>query len=257
MMGDMADDAEADWYAAGCPEFDEDAGPEDWRATDSANAFLEQLLDKPMFTQEEVDGLKQIGRKYVDGPYGEQELNYIRAGKFARKADTRAKYRTCSRCGAEPGRPCVYTSDNQIHTGPDGQIVWNEIGKPMLITHKERRRPPQQGEETVPGMNKEAALAMAAEAGRALAAFAKLEAKYGQEPEDGSVIRFSKKWDALASAYSYAAIRVSNLWYTTGLRYHQKGYSWEDLMNWLDSVEPVDDLQIVTPGGWQDYPGKG
>jgi hypothetical protein len=189
--------------------------------------------------------------------------------------------RVCPRCGARPGRPCVYTSDNNIHRDPESQVyVDNIVGGPTLITHPERgarvrqdwvnrerskhNLPPLQMEEEVSGegMTKAAAMAMAAAAGEALAAYQALENKYGKEPVEGSVIKFTKVWQNnglpqsdprfLSREFSYAAIRANNFWYTTG-PHSPKGYDWESLMRWMDTDVPVSDLEIATAWISQHY----
>lgn len=293
-MGDMADDAEADWYAAGCPEFDEDdepmftpkqmdelreinrrhlgrpydagrmsadgdpegygdpdVGKLDWRATDPVNAFMSSLRS---------EGLDLEPYPLVED-YVRSRFSLARPAMGRQSVHRKALVRACPKCKASPGERCVYTQDNQIHKGPRGEVVWNQIGAPMLITHLERRRPPQTGEsETVSSspMNKRAAEAMAAVAGEALARYAELEAKYGKEPSPGSVIRFSRSWsnDPTGRVFEYAVLRTTDagqLWYTTGPK-SPKAYTWEDLMNWMDLDQGVQDLFIVKALGWQPYP---
>jgi len=104
-------------------------------------------------------------------------------------------------------------------------------------------------------MSKEAAEAIIAQAGEVLARHKEREKRYGPDSVDGTVIRFTKSWGSPQSplaatlaalqdtTYSYAAVRVNGLWYTTGPK-SPKGYRWEDLLAWMDSGDyPVTDLQ--------------
>jgi len=59
---------------------------------------------------------------------------------------------------------------------------------------------------------------------------ARLESR-PSEPDEGTVIQFEMKFGA--RDYSYAAIRVAGMWYTTGPR-SPKAYSWDELLDWMD-----------------------
>lgn len=91
-------------------------------------------------------------------------------------------------------------------------------------------------------MRKSDALAVALAA--ALEDEARQEAKYGQEPEEGSVIKFKVRFQPGGTKYSYAAIRAKNLWYTTG-PYSPKGYTWDELLCWLDDKHKVSGFKEV------------
>jgi hypothetical protein len=179
----------------------------------------------------------------------------------------------------------VYTSDNNIHIDPEHQgYVDNIVGQPTLITHPERgarmrqdwllkhfttKSTPYPGGEAEGmsargDMTRAAAMAMAAAAGEALARYQALEDKYGKEPAEGSVLKFTKVWSDnggepsdpgyQSKSYSYAARRVGNLWYATGAR-GPNGVDWESFMHWMDSGHrPVEDLEIAIM--WDTQPKK-
>lgn len=125
----------------------------------------------------------------------------------------------------------------------------------------------------------QARMALAA-AAAALEEAEALLARHGEEPPEGSVIRFAKAFpsrqmeafppveithgmaneDEFATAmrnaqsvtmgavFHYAAIRVNDLWYTTGPK-APKGYSWEQLLAWLDDPLPAQPI-VVLANGW-------
>lgn len=66
---------------------------------------------------------------------------FLIGGAVMRLRDREHYARPCPRCGAQPGDPCVYTTDGQIHRDPStGRYVENIPGAPMLRVHHERRR---------------------------------------------------------------------------------------------------------------------
>lgn len=81
--------------------------------------------------------------------------------------------------------------------------------------------------------------ALAAALAAQLAAEARIEEAYGPEPEeDGAVIAFRVRFMPRGPKYHYAAIRANGLWYTTGPT-SPKGYGWDELVSWLDSMNKV------------------
>ncbi len=90
-------------------------------------------------------------------------------------------------------------------------------------------------------LGRDEAEALAALASRALARLDKIDERYGQDAEDGSVIRFVRH--IRTRAYSYAAIRAGGYWYVTGSRSPQH-VTWNELVRWLDheKVEQVERL---------------
>lgn len=87
--------------------------------------------------------------------------------------------------------------------------------------------------------------ALAAALAEALETEARREAKYGQEPGEGSVIKFKVRFNPGGTRYSYAAIRAKDLWYTTG-PYSPKGYTWDKLLDWLDDKHKVSGFKVVS-----------
>lgn len=72
-----------------------------------------------------------------------------------------------------------------------------------------------------------------------------LEAKYGTDQEDGTVIRFKIRFLKGGTKYSYAAIRANGLWFTTGPR-SPKGYTWAELTAWFEDAHKVYGLKVVS-----------
>jgi hypothetical protein len=119
------------------------------------------------------------------------------------------------------------------------------------------------------------------EATEALERAEALLVRHGEDLLDGSVIRFQKvfpqrRMDAFPSVqvthagvdpddfelavqnaetvmagavFSYAAIRVNGIWYTTGPK-SPKGYPWEELLSWLDDPVPSPRPIEVLSRGW-------
>lgn len=60
------------------------------------------------------------------------------------------------------------------------------------------------------------------------------------EPEGKNpVIKFKRRFTPGGKKYTYAAIRTAQGWYTTGPR-TPKAYAWQDLITWINEIEPVD-----------------
>jgi hypothetical protein len=79
-----------------------------------------------------------------------------------------------------------------------------------------------------------------------LAQLDELERKYGGEDQfkPGDVITFNYRFDKTGRNYSYAALFVNGLWYTTGPR-SPKGYTWLELVAWWERGK-VSKLKVVT-----------
>lgn len=108
------------------------------------------------------------------------------------------------------------------------------------------------------------ARALMREAARALEVADRLLRKYGEDGEDGSVIRFDKTFlvansnrpaspaeiinstfhPLIHKAYHFAAIRADGLWYTTGSSLGPQGVEWEDLLDWLSADEGAQGLAV-------------
>ena len=86
--------------------------------------------------------------------------------------------------------------------------------------------------------------ALAAALAAALEEEAEREYAYGQEPGEGSVIKFKVRFQPGGTKYSYAAIRVKGLWYTTG-PHSPKGYTWDELLDWLDDKHKVSGFKEI------------
>lgn len=124
---------------------------------------------------------------------------------------------------------------------------------------------PKQSDEFA-GMTRGQIMAMMKHLGRALEARDRLIDKYGEDREDGAVIRFVKWFpghrpDALellpsgspnatmARKYGYAAIRLNGKWFVTGSTQRGVAYEWEELLDFLDEGggEPVDAIEVWPP----------
>ena len=86
--------------------------------------------------------------------------------------------------------------------------------------------------------------ALAAALAAALEDEARREASYGTEPGEGRVVKFRVKFRNGGVKYRYAAIRAGGLWYTTGPK-SPKGYTWDELLDWLDGVSKVSGFKEV------------
>ena len=62
---------------------------------------------------------------------------------------------------------------------------------------------------------------------------------YGEDNfTDLDVLKFAKRFVKDGKLYSYAAIKVDGLWYTTGPK-SPKGFTWDELVLWLVSSVPT------------------
>ena len=72
-------------------------------------------------------------------------------------------------------------------------------------------------------------------------------------PEDNfdnrTVIKFRKRFVGSGKAYDYAAIKADDLWYTTGPR-SPKGYTWDQLTEWMGDNRFVNQIWMATTEGW-------
>lgn len=106
-------------------------------------------------------------------------------------------------------------------------------------------------------ITREGAEALARRAAEELAFLDRLEDKYGAEPQDGAVIRFTKQFASPSYGYSaptsqvvrytYAGIRANGKWYLTGAKGSQS-WSWFELLNWLDEGVPAEHFVVLSSG---------
>lgn len=71
--------------------------------------------------------------------------------------------------------------------------------------------------------------------------------RFPVEPPDGAVLRFTKTWGG-PRAYTYAALRVGDHWYTTSTKGHQQK------MTWLELAELIQDNPCSIATDWADIP---
>jgi hypothetical protein len=91
-------------------------------------------------------------------------------------------------------------------------------------------------------------------------ALAKLEARpkepkrpiFVEGDELAPTILFSKSFGTSRGEYSYSAVGINGRWYTTGPR-SPKAYSWDELMDWLESTGPMPKLYLVQKSGVKLY----
>ena len=89
-------------------------------------------------------------------------------------------------------------------------------------------------------------VALAAAYDEALKCEAESVARYGHEPEaDGSVIRWRMRFRKGGVKYIYAAVKANGLWYTTGPN-SPKGYTWDELVSWLDNAHRVYGFEVLS-----------
>lgn len=98
-----------------------------------------------------------------------------------------------------------------------------------------------------------AAQKMAEEALTNLRDLAALYQRFPQEPESGSVIRFTKRYTANGRGYSFAALRVGPRWYITGSRSSSSARpgGW---MSFDELVEFIGDGKAWVSQGWTEVP---
>jgi hypothetical protein len=90
-------------------------------------------------------------------------------------------------------------------------------------------------------MDRSEAEALAATAARRIAQLDAIEKRYGNDLDDGAVIRFRRVIGP--REYSYAAIRGGGHWYITGNRSPQH-LTWSELTRWFDEcgIEGIDHM---------------
>lgn len=82
---------------------------------------------------------------------------------------------------------------------------------------------------------------------RAYDELGKLDAQPVEPDRDEvNLVWFEKSFGTYSRVYTYAAVKADDgLWYTTGPR-SPKGYTWEELMDWLSQDGPFPVLWEVT-----------
>lgn len=63
---------------------------------------------------------------------------------------------------------------------------------------------------------------------------------------DLTVISFTKQFEKGGTKYAYAAIKIKNVWFTTGSR-GQHAYTWEDLLTFLVSGDVPATFTVMVP----------
>lgn len=78
----------------------------------------------------------------------------------------------------------------------------------------------------------------------------KKEARFGEQPSTGSIIKFEKRYNGVgcSKAYYYAALRVGNLWYLTSSGGVNTPKSWEELKQFIG------DSKMWTPKNYVQAP---
>ena len=94
-------------------------------------------------------------------------------------------------------------------------------------------------------MKKSDALAKAL--AEALAEEERIEQKFGGDQEDGAVIAFKVRFFKGGVNYDHAALRSQGLWYTTGPK-SPKGFTWQELVSWLDAKHRVSKITVLRGG---------
>ena len=83
-----------------------------------------------------------------------------------------------------------------------------------------------------------------------LGEWAKLDGEFGKdEYEDGTVLRFSKVFEAFGDQYRYAALKANSRWYLTSGRREISPMSWDRLMKFMDGSG----VEVATE--WKDING--
>ena len=78
----------------------------------------------------------------------------------------------------------------------------------------------------------------------------KREARFGVEPQNGSIIKFEKRYNPSDYVkYTFAAIRVSGMWFLTG-----SGYTQHAPMNWDDLKTFIGNGKMWTPKNYVQAP---
>lgn len=78
----------------------------------------------------------------------------------------------------------------------------------------------------------------------------KREARFGEEPQNGSIIRFEKRYNPSDYVkYTFAALRVNGLWYLTG-----SGHTQHTPMKWDDLKTFIGNGKMWTPRNYVQAP---
>ncbi len=65
--------------------------------------------------------------------------------------------------------------------------------------------------------------------------------------ENGTVVKFSKKYEKNGTTFDYAAIKANDMWYTTAV-VGTKPFTWEEFLSWLVSGEfPASEFTLMVP----------
>ncbi len=88
--------------------------------------------------------------------------------------------------------------------------------------------------------------ALAAAYASAVAKEQEREVRYGPEPsKNGAIITWRMRFHIKGLKYHYAAIKADGLWYTTGPN-SPKGYTWDELVSWLDNAHRVYGFKVLS-----------
>jgi hypothetical protein len=72
--------------------------------------------------------------------------------------------------------------------------------------------------------------------------------KFGEEPPDGSVIKFKVVYDKGGHGYTWAAVRVGKFWYTTAFYPENRKLTWDALTKFLDSKYKIKGFKVCHVG---------
>ena len=72
--------------------------------------------------------------------------------------------------------------------------------------------------------------------------------KFGEEPPDGSVIKFKVIYDKGGHGYTWAAVRVGKIWYTTAFYPENRKLTWDALTKFLDSKYKIKGFKVCHVG---------
>jgi hypothetical protein len=132
-------------------------------------------------------------------------------------------------------------------------------------TQFDPKGPQQMARPDVNKMTRGEALAFAKQVAGFLAEAEALIKKYGEDHKDGTVIAFSKQFGADQravqehlntitgnpvglSVYHYAGLRAGGRWYLTGPTSGAGGIEWEELLDFLDTGIPCEEVDVLREG---------
>ena len=72
--------------------------------------------------------------------------------------------------------------------------------------------------------------------------------KFGEQPPDGSVIKFKVIYDKGGHGYTWAAVRVGKFWYTTAFYPENRKLTWDTLTKFLDSKYKIKGFKVCHVG---------